>query len=132
MSNPDRFSRRGFLAVVARRGNDGTHELPIVAPMSMLNALLDARHKRASPIVMRTIAMGAGMVLIAFGWGAADGSFRCPMAVAVIGGLITSTFLSWLVVPAVYTFMDDVEHGLARLFKRKPEAAKLRCVDTPA
>jgi len=104
----------------------------LIEPMSRLDALLDACHKRARPIVMTTIAMGAGMVPIAFGWGAADGSFRSPMAVAVIGGLITSTFLSLLVVPAVYTFMDDVEHGLARLLRRKPEAVKLQPAETPA
>jgi multidrug efflux pump subunit AcrB len=59
--------------------------------------LMDACHKRARPIVMTTIAMGAGMLPIAMGWGA-DPSFRQPMAVAVIGGLITSTFLSLLVI----------------------------------
>jgi AcrB/AcrD/AcrF family len=53
------------------------------------------------------------MLPIALGWGASDGSFRSPMAVAVIGGLITSTFLSLLVIPAVFTYMDDVE-GLIR------------------
>jgi multidrug efflux pump subunit AcrB len=94
--------------------------------MSRLDALLDACHKRARPIVMTTIAMGAGMVPIAFGWGAADSSFRSPMAVAVIGGLITSTFLSLLVVPAVYTFMDDIEHWVTRLFRRKPKQAALQ------
>jgi multidrug efflux pump subunit AcrB len=96
----------------------------LIAPMSRLDALLDACHKRARPIVMTTIAMGAGMVPIAFSWGSADGSFRSPMAVAVIGGLITSTLLSLLVVPAVYTYIDDLESGLARLFRRKskPEA----------
>jgi multidrug efflux pump subunit AcrB len=51
---------------------------------------MDACHKRARPIVMTTIAMGAGMLPIAIGWGAADSSFRSPMAWAVIGGLITS------------------------------------------
>ncbi len=111
-------------AIVARRGNDGADGLPIAAPMSRLDALLDACHKRARPIVMTTIAMGAGMMPIAFSWGAADGSFRSPMGVAVIGGLITSTFLSLLVVPAVYTYMDDIEHGLSRLFRRKPKSAK--------
>ncbi len=119
-------------AIVARRGNDGVDGLPVAAPMSRLDALLDACHKRARPIVMTTIAMGAGMVPIAFSWGAADGSFRSPMGVAVIGGLITSTFLSLLVVPAVYTFMDDIEHGLARLFRRKPKAVEPKPVDTPA
>ena len=113
-------------AIVARRGNDGADGLPVVAGMSRLDALLDACHKRARPIVMTTIAMGAGMMPIAFGWGAADSSFRSPMAVAVIGGLITSTFLSLLVVPAVYTFMDDIEHWVTRLFRRQPKQAALQ------
>jgi multidrug efflux pump subunit AcrB len=56
---------------------------------------------------MTTIAMGAGMMPIALGWGA-DPSFRQPMAVAVIGGLITSTFLSLLVIPVVFTYVDDL------------------------
>ncbi len=118
-------------AIVARRGTlrpaqddraireDGPW---LVKPMSRLDALLDACHKRARPIVMTTIAMGAGMMPIAFGWGAADSSFRSPMAVAVIGGLITSTFLSLLVVPAVFTFIDDLEQWVVRLFHRKPKA----------
>jgi hypothetical protein len=59
------------------------------------NALLDACRKRARPIVMTTIAMGAGMLPIAIGIGT-DPSFRAPMAIVVIGGLITSTFLSLL------------------------------------
>ena len=111
-------------AIVARRGNDGKDGLPVAAPMSRLDALLDACHKRARPIVMTTIAMGAGMLPIAFSWGSADGSFRSPMAVAVIGGLITSTVLSLLVVPAVFTYVDDLERGLKRLFRRKSVAAE--------
>jgi multidrug efflux pump subunit AcrB len=82
--------------------------------MSRLDALLDACHKRARPIIMTTIAMGAGMLPIAIGWGAADPSFRSPMAVAVIGGLITSTVLSLLVVPSVFTILDDLEHLIKR------------------
>ncbi|NJD25311.1 MAG: efflux RND transporter permease subunit [Betaproteobacteria bacterium] len=70
------------------------------------NALLDACRKRARPIVMTTIAMGAGMLPIAIGIGT-DPSFRAPMATVVIGGLITSTFLSLLVIPVVFTFVDD-------------------------
>ncbi|MBL8314327.1 MAG: efflux RND transporter permease subunit, partial [Rubrivivax sp.] len=70
------------------------------------DALLDACHKRARPIVMTTVAMGAGMLPIAIGFGT-DPSFRAPMAIVVIGGLITSTFLSLLVVPVVYTLVDD-------------------------
>jgi multidrug efflux pump subunit AcrB len=76
--------------------------------LSRWDAILDACHKRARPIVMTTIAMGAGMLPIAIGWGAADQSFRAPMAIAVIGGLITSTFLSLLVIPVVFTLVDDM------------------------
>ena len=76
---------------------------------------MDAGHKRARPIVMTTLAMGAGMLPIAMGWGGADERFRSPMAIAVIGGLITSTFLSLLVVPAFFTYVDDVAQWLARL-----------------
>lgn len=75
--------------------------------LSRFDALIDACHKRARPIVMTTIAMGAGMLPIAAGWSAGDTSFRSPMAVAVIGGLITSTFLSLLIIPAVFTYVDD-------------------------
>ncbi len=69
-------------------------------------ALLDACLKRARPIVMTTIAMGAGMMPIALGMGN-DPSFRAPMAIVVIFGLITSTFLSLLVIPVVFTYVDD-------------------------
>jgi multidrug efflux pump subunit AcrB len=87
--------------------------------MNRWDALLDACHKRARPIVMTTIAMGAGMMPIALGWGA-DPSFRQPMAVAVIGGLITSTFLSLLVIPVVFTFVDDVAQWVIRRVKAGP------------
>ncbi len=113
-------------AIVARRGNDGSDGREVTIGMSRLDALLDACHKRARPIVMTTIAMGAGMMPIAFGWGAADSSFRSPMAVAVIGGLITSTFLSLLVVPAVFTFIDDLEQWVVRLLHRKPKTEALK------
>ena len=62
--------------------------------------------------------MGAGMVPLAVGWGSADSSFRSPMAVAVIGGLITSTVLSLLVIPSVFSVMDDFEGLMGRLFGR--------------
>ncbi len=105
-------------AIEARRGRPATETQEAVAPMNRLDALLDACHKRARPIVMTTIAMGAGMMPIAFSWGASDGSFRAPMGVAVIGGLMTSTLLSLLVIPAVYTLVDDLEHLLGRIFNR--------------
>jgi len=82
------------------------------------DALSDACHKRARPIIMTTLAMGAGMLPIAIGIGAADPSFRSPMAVAVIGGLITSTFLSLLVIPAVFTAVDDLGQWCGRMLRR--------------
>lgn len=86
---------------------------------SRLNALLDACHKRARPIIMTTLAMGAGMLPIALGIGT-DPSFRSPMAISVIGGLITSTFLSLLVIPVVYTFIDDINRKLHSFRRSKP------------
>src|ERR1700722_256344 len=73
-----------------------------------LEAIIQAGHKRARPIVMTTVAMVAGMLPIALGWGG-DSDFRSPMAIAVIGGLITSTMLTLVIVPAVFTFFDDIE-----------------------
>jgi len=105
-------------AIEARRGHDGQDGRPMVAGMNRFDALMDACHKRARPIVMTTIAMGAGMLPIAFGWGSADSSFRSPMAIAVIGGLITSTVLSLLVVPVVYAFLDDIGELATRLMRR--------------
>jgi multidrug efflux pump subunit AcrB len=85
--------------------------------MNRFDALVDACHKRSRPILMTTIAMGAGMLPLALGWGA-DPSFRSPMAITVIGGLITSTLLSLLVVPAVFTYIDDLEHWLKRMMRK--------------
>ncbi len=87
------------------------------AGMSRFDALVDACHKRSRPILMTTIAMGAGMMPLALGLGA-DPSFRAPMAITVIGGLITSTLLSLLVVPAVFTYIDDAEHLLGRIVRK--------------
>ena len=92
--------------------------------LSRLDALLDACHKRARPIIMTTLAMGAGMAPIAFGLGAADPSFRSPMSIAVIGGLITSTVLSLLVVPAVFTYVDDIGAWTTRMFGKLRRGAK--------
>ncbi len=90
--------------------------------LSRWEALLDACRKRARPIVMTTIAMGAGMMPIALGLGV-DPSFRAPMAIVVIGGLITSTFLSLLVIPVVFTFVDDVVQWVGRHAHRRRHAA---------
>jgi HAE1 family hydrophobic/amphiphilic exporter-1 len=81
--------------------------------MSRLEAIMDAAHKRARPILMTTFAMGAGMMPVAVGWGA-DVEFRQPMAIAVVGGLISSTFLSLLFIPPIFTIVDDVSGFLAR------------------
>jgi multidrug efflux pump subunit AcrB len=82
--------------------------------LSLRDALIDACHKRARPIVMTTVAMIAGMLPIALGLGA-DASFRQPMAIAVIGGLISSTALSLLVVPVVFTYLDALHRRGAAL-----------------
>ena len=102
-------------AIVARRDHG----------LSRHDALIDACHKRARPIVMTTLAMGFGMLPIALGFGA-DPSFRSPMAVAVIGGLVTSTLLSLIVVPAVYTYLDDAEKLLKRGWHRIREWAPIQ------
>jgi multidrug efflux pump subunit AcrB len=83
--------------------------------MGVFDALLDACHKRARPIVMTTVAMIAGMLPIALGLGA-DASFRQPMAIAVIGGLLTSTLLSLLVVPVVFSYIDGLRRRVASIF----------------
>lgn len=82
--------------------------------LARFEAIMDACHKRARPIIMTTIAMGAGMLPLVFGWGDADPTFRRPMAAAVLGGLVTSTLLSLVVIPVVYTLMDDVSTWFAK------------------
>ena len=82
-----------------------------------LTAILEAGHKRARPIVMTTVAMIAGMLPVAVGLGG-DTSFRQPMAIAVIGGLITSTALTLVIVPAAFTLVDDIERWFAPKFGR--------------
>jgi multidrug efflux pump subunit AcrB len=86
--------------------------------MNRAEALIDACKKRARPIVMTTMAMGAGMLPVALGIGV-DPSFRAPMAIVVIGGLITSTFLSLLVIPVVFTYVDDAVQLLGNWFRRR-------------
>jgi multidrug efflux pump subunit AcrB len=104
--------------------------------MDRTTAIVEAGRKRARPIVMTTIAMVAGMVPSALGIGD-GGEFRAPMAIGVIGGLIVSTMLSLVFVPAVFTIMDDVGRVTWRLFSRfvgprdedeekKPPLASLR------
>jgi multidrug efflux pump subunit AcrB len=91
-----------------------------------VTAILEAGHKRARPIVMTTVAMIAGMLPVAVGLGG-DTAFRQPMAIAVIGGLITSTALTLVIVPAAFTFVDDIERWLApklgRVLTAQPQPA---------
>lgn len=95
------------------------------AGLSRHEALLEACRKRARPVIMTTIAMGAGMLPIALGLGA-DGNFRTPLGVSVIGGLITSTLLSLIVVPAAYSMVAEIGERLRTRLgwaPRKPSSA---------
>ncbi|MBB4566213.1 efflux RND transporter permease subunit [Rhizobium leucaenae] len=85
--------------------------------MPRLEAVVEAGRKRARPIIMTSIAMSAGMLPSALGVGE-GGSFRAPMAIAVIGGIIVSTVLSLVVVPSFFLIMDDLSRLLAWLFGR--------------
>jgi len=88
--------------------------------MERAAAVTDAGRKRARPIIMTTVAMVAGMTPSALGFGA-GGEFRSPMAIAVIGGLVMSTLLSLVFVPALFTVMDDLGLKTRALFGRKPK-----------
>ncbi len=87
-------------------------------------ALVEAGRVRLRPIVMTTAAMIFGMLPIAIGMGE-GGGFRAPMARAVIGGLITSTLLTLIVVPVAYTYFDDFGGWVVRVLKRRPKEAKV-------
>lgn len=91
-----------------------------------VTALMESGHKRARPIVMTTVAMVAGMLPVALNI-TGSSSFRAPMAIAVIGGLITSTALTLVIIPAVFTVVDDLERRAGPWFRRvlttKGEAA---------
>ncbi|WP_455873397.1 efflux RND transporter permease subunit [Rhizobium yanglingense] len=96
--------------------------------LSRFDALIDACHKRARPIVMTTIAMGCGMLPVALALSGGDPSFRQPMAIVVIGGLITSTVLSLVVIPVIFDLADDFLAFLKRCLDKGAEAGtgKLR------
>ena len=79
------------------------------------------KFKGKNPIAVNRIAMGAGMLPLALGF-SGDASFRAPMAWAVIGGLITSTALSLIVIPAAYTVLHDIGDWFVRRFSRKRAA----------
>ncbi len=93
-----------------------------------LEAILEAGHKRVQPIIMTTVAMVAGMMPVALALGG-DGSWRAPMGIVVIGGLIVSTALTLIIVPAGFSIAVSVEEWLAprmkRWFTNNEGAAKL-------
>lgn len=91
------------------------------AGLSREQAVKDAGRERIRPIIMTTFAMIAGMIPLVLTSGA-DAGFRAPMAISVIGGLISSTILSLLFVPVIYTFIDDLKKALL------PRLAKLTSV----
>jgi hydrophobic/amphiphilic exporter-1 (mainly G- bacteria), HAE1 family len=99
-----------------------------------LESLLEAGHKRARPIVMTSVAMIAGMLPVALGIGE-DTAFRRPMAIAVIGGIITSTALTLLVVPGIFTLLDRAEGWVgprfARLLARRATQAPAPAAPAP-
>ncbi len=80
-------------------------------------AIIEAGHKRAQPIVMTTVAMVGGMIPVALSL-TGDGSFRVPMGITVIGGLIFSTVLTLLIVPASFSIAIDIERWLGRRLGR--------------
>ena len=95
--------------------------------MARMDAMLEAGHKRARPIVMTTIAMTAGMLPSAFA-SSLGGEFRSPMAIAVIGGIVLSTSLSLVFVPVLYSLVDGGKSWVSKLFGFDKLHAKERMV----
>ena len=85
--------------------------------MSNVEAITEAGHKRAQPIVMTSVAMVAGMIPVSLSL-TGDGSFRQPMGITVMGGLILSTALTLLMVPAFFSLALDIEAWVARHFAK--------------
>ncbi len=81
------------------------------------SALLEAGEKRLRPILMTTFAMIGAMMPLAFGTGAGHES-NAPMAIAIIGGLVSSTILTLLVVPAIYKFMYPLDAWLRKWYEK--------------
>ena len=88
--------------------------------MPRREAIMAAGATRMRPILMTTIAMIAGMLPIALGFGAGS-EVRSPMAIAVVGGLVTSTLLTLIIVPVVFTYVDDFQNWLLSLLPSRKE-----------
>ncbi|MGQ0833938.1 MAG: efflux RND transporter permease subunit [Gammaproteobacteria bacterium] len=129
------FSMPAVIGVLMLMGIVGKNSILLVdfaieemrAGRDRVTALMEAGHKRARPIVMTTVAMVAGMIPVAL---ASGDAFRAPMAVAVIGGLITSTALTLVIVPAVFTLVDDIEGWVAPKVARMLTAEGERLPDS--
>ena len=99
--------------------------------MPRREAIIQAGRVRLRPILMTTFALIAGMVPVAVGSGE-GADFRSPLGVAVIGGVLTSTFLSLLVIPTVYEILDDFRSWAASKLRRRARAGAAEPVRTPA
>jgi HAE1 family hydrophobic/amphiphilic exporter-1 len=120
-------------AIRSRRGEHaGEHGLDHdIAPMSREEALLHAAKVRLRPILMTTLAMVFGMVPLAFAL--SEGSEqRAPMGQAVIGGVITSSLLTLVVVPVIYCYLDDLSTWIKRRFSRRVPATGQASAVAPA
>src|SRR5579884_3892764 len=93
--------------------------------MPRTEAIFTAGRTRMRPILMTTTAMIAGMLPIAAGLGA-GAEARAPMALAVVGGLLMSTLLTLVVVPVVFTYLDDLQRLLLKLVQPPAPAARGR------
>ena len=102
------------------------------AGMERREALIQAGRVRLRPILMTTFALVAGMMPVAIG-GGEGGDFRAPLGIAVIGGVITSTLLTLLVIPTVYEMLADSRDWLGvKLFGPKKDEARAGPHDLPA
>ena len=99
--------------------------------MELREALIDAGRIRLRPIIMTTLALIAGMIPVAIGHGE-GADFRAPLGRAVIGGTITSTLLTLLVIPTVYEILDDFRSWAASKLRRRAPAGAAEPVPTPA
>ena len=90
---------------------------------SQFEATLDGGLTRLRPIMMTSVSTIVGMLPIALELGT-DGATRSPMAIAVIGGFTTSTLLTLIVVPVIFTYIDSIWHGLKKLMHRTPSIPK--------